>query len=117
MDLDGIRVNHAGLDQGTRMRNQDRFLQEDGVVMTATVAFEHGSTTRVRICRSFAPSIVAASSRPFGIAANAVRRTIMFQVEIEPTMMIAQRVSSMCSERTTRKLGIMPPEMYIVSAR
>ncbi|MBY0255813.1 MAG: DNA helicase RecQ [Methylobacterium organophilum] len=33
---------HAGLDQATRMRNQDRFLQEDGVVMTATVAFGMG---------------------------------------------------------------------------
>ncbi|MBD3963678.1 ATP-dependent DNA helicase RecQ, partial [Xanthomonas citri pv. citri] len=33
---------HAGLDQGTRARNQDRFLQEDGMVMTATVAFGMG---------------------------------------------------------------------------
>jgi ATP-dependent DNA helicase RecQ len=33
---------HAGLDQATRMANQDRFLQEDGVVMTATVAFGMG---------------------------------------------------------------------------
>jgi ATP-dependent DNA helicase RecQ len=33
---------HAGLDQATRMKNQDRFLQEDGVVMTATVAFGMG---------------------------------------------------------------------------
>jgi len=33
---------HAGLDQNTRMRNQDRFLQEDGVVMTATIAFGMG---------------------------------------------------------------------------
>ncbi|GJD57792.1 DNA helicase RecQ [Methylobacterium dankookense] len=33
---------HAGLDQGTRMRNQDTFLQEDGVVMAATIAFGMG---------------------------------------------------------------------------
>lgn len=33
---------HAGLDQATRMRNQDVFLQEDGVVMTATIAFGMG---------------------------------------------------------------------------
>jgi ATP-dependent DNA helicase RecQ len=33
---------HAGLDQGTRAKNQDRFLQEDGVVMTATIAFGMG---------------------------------------------------------------------------
>jgi ATP-dependent DNA helicase RecQ len=33
---------HAGLDQATRMANQDRFLQEDGVVMTATIAFGMG---------------------------------------------------------------------------
>ncbi len=36
---------HAGLDQATRMRNQDVFLQEDGVVMTATIAFGMGITT------------------------------------------------------------------------
>ncbi len=33
---------HAGLDQSTRMQNQDVFLQEDGVVMTATIAFGMG---------------------------------------------------------------------------
>ncbi len=33
---------HAGLPQEVRARNQDAFLQEDGVVMTATVAFGMG---------------------------------------------------------------------------
>ncbi|MDB5750859.1 MAG: recQ1, partial [Ramlibacter sp.] len=33
---------HAGLDQGMRQRHQDRFLREDGVVMTATIAFGMG---------------------------------------------------------------------------
>jgi ATP-dependent DNA helicase RecQ len=33
---------HAGLDAETRKRAQDRFLQEDGVVMVATVAFGMG---------------------------------------------------------------------------
>ncbi|WP_144720517.1 DNA helicase RecQ [Agrococcus jejuensis] len=33
---------HAGLDAGTRSRNQSRFLREDGVVMCATVAFGMG---------------------------------------------------------------------------
>ncbi|MDJ1158856.1 DNA helicase RecQ [Chelatococcus sp. SYSU_G07232] len=33
---------HAGLDQGLRSRHQDVFLQEDGVVMVATVAFGMG---------------------------------------------------------------------------
>ncbi len=33
---------HAGLDQEVRARNQDVFLQEDGVVMVATVAFGMG---------------------------------------------------------------------------
>jgi ATP-dependent DNA helicase RecQ len=33
---------HAGMDQGERGRNQDRFLQEDGVVMAATIAFGMG---------------------------------------------------------------------------
>jgi ATP-dependent DNA helicase RecQ len=33
---------HAGLDAGTRARNQDRFINEDGVVMVATIAFGMG---------------------------------------------------------------------------
>ncbi|RFB81601.1 DNA helicase RecQ [Methylovirgula sp. 4M-Z18] len=33
---------HAGLDQAVRHRHQDRFLQEDGVVAVATVAFGMG---------------------------------------------------------------------------
>lgn len=33
---------HAGLDAGTRARNQSRFLREEGVVMCATVAFGMG---------------------------------------------------------------------------
>ncbi len=33
---------HAGLDAGVRARNQDRFINEDGVVMVATVAFGMG---------------------------------------------------------------------------
>jgi ATP-dependent DNA helicase RecQ len=33
---------HAGLDAGQRARNQDRFINEDGVVIVATVAFGMG---------------------------------------------------------------------------
>ncbi|MCC3247039.1 DNA helicase RecQ [Methylocystis sp. WRRC1] len=33
---------HAGLDQETRNRNQDRFLQEDGIIAVATIAFGMG---------------------------------------------------------------------------
>jgi ATP-dependent DNA helicase RecQ len=33
---------HAGLDSAVRQKNQDRFLREDGVVMTATIAFGMG---------------------------------------------------------------------------
>jgi ATP-dependent DNA helicase RecQ len=33
---------HAGMEQGLRNRNQDRFLQEDGIVAVATVAFGMG---------------------------------------------------------------------------
>ena len=33
---------HAGMDQGLRHRNQDRFLREDGIVAVATVAFGMG---------------------------------------------------------------------------
>jgi ATP-dependent DNA helicase RecQ len=33
---------HAGLDTGTRSRNQSRFLREDGIVIVATIAFGMG---------------------------------------------------------------------------
>ena len=33
---------HAGLDGGSRARNQDRFINEDGVVIVATIAFGMG---------------------------------------------------------------------------
>jgi ATP-dependent DNA helicase RecQ len=33
---------HAGMDAGDRSRNQDAFLQEDGLIMTATIAFGMG---------------------------------------------------------------------------
>lgn len=33
---------HAGLDAGTRARNQERFLKEEGVIMVATIAFGMG---------------------------------------------------------------------------
>ncbi|WP_374667729.1 DNA helicase RecQ [Ramlibacter sp.] len=33
---------HAGLDAAVRQRHQDRFLREDGIVMTATIAFGMG---------------------------------------------------------------------------
>ena len=33
---------HAGMDAGTRARHQERFLREDGVIMTATIAFGMG---------------------------------------------------------------------------
>lgn len=33
---------HAGMDSGARSRNQDAFLQEDGVVVAATIAFGMG---------------------------------------------------------------------------
>ena len=40
----GVRAlpYHAGLDQTVRTRHQDAFLQEDGVVIVATVAFGMG---------------------------------------------------------------------------
>ena len=44
--LQGLGVNalpyHAGLGKAERRRNQDRFVREEGVVMTATIAFGMG---------------------------------------------------------------------------
>jgi ATP-dependent DNA helicase RecQ len=61
---------HAGLDQGTRMRNQDTFLQEDGVVMTATVAFGMGiNKPDVRfVCHADMPSNVEGYYQEIGRA-------------------------------------------------
>jgi len=44
LGLDGIKAfpYHAGMETHARSRNQDVFLQEDGVVMVATVAFGMG---------------------------------------------------------------------------
>ena len=44
LEREGIRAlpYHAGLDTGTRQRNQDRFLEEDAIVMVATIAFGMG---------------------------------------------------------------------------
>ncbi|CCH33969.1 DNA helicase RecQ [Actinosynnema sp. NPDC047251] len=44
LEQNGVRAlpYHAGLDSGTRARNQSRFLREDGLVMVATIAFGMG---------------------------------------------------------------------------
>ncbi|WP_264861375.1 helicase-related protein, partial [Klebsiella pneumoniae] len=57
-------------DQGTRMRNQDTFLQEDGVVMTATVAFGMGiNKPDVRfVCHADMPSNVEGYYQEIGRA-------------------------------------------------
>ncbi|ACA14592.1 ATP-dependent DNA helicase RecQ [Methylobacterium sp. 4-46] len=61
---------HAGLDQGTRMRNQDAFLQEDGMVMVATVAFGMGiNKPDVRfVCHADMPSNVEGYYQEIGRA-------------------------------------------------
>ncbi|GJE00627.1 DNA helicase RecQ [Methylobacterium isbiliense] len=61
---------HAGLDQGTRMRNQDSFLQEDGIVMVATVAFGMGiNKPDVRfVCHADMPSNVEGYYQEIGRA-------------------------------------------------
>jgi len=72
LSKDGFRAlpYHAGLDQGTRMRNQDTFLQEDGVVMTATVAFGMGiNKPDVRfVCHADMPSNVEGYYQEIGRA-------------------------------------------------
>jgi ATP-dependent DNA helicase RecQ len=61
---------HAGLDKQVRDRNQDRFQQEDGVVMTATVAFGMGiDKPDVRfVCHADLPSNVEAYYQEIGRA-------------------------------------------------
>jgi ATP-dependent DNA helicase RecQ len=61
---------HAGLDKTVRDRNQDRFQQEDGVVMTATVAFGMGiDKPDVRfVCHADLPGNVEAYYQEIGRA-------------------------------------------------
>ncbi len=61
---------HAGLDKTLRDTNQDRFQQEDGVVMTATVAFGMGiDKPDVRfVCHADLPSNVEAYYQEIGRA-------------------------------------------------
>ncbi|GJD50018.1 ATP-dependent DNA helicase RecQ [Methylobacterium crusticola] len=61
---------HAGLDQGVRMRNQDVFLQEDGVVVVATVAFGMGiNKPDVRfVCHADMPSTIESYYQEIGRA-------------------------------------------------
>ena len=61
---------HAGLDKRLRDTNQDRFQQEDGVVMTATVAFGMGiDKPDVRfVCHGDLPSNVEAYYQEIGRA-------------------------------------------------
>ena len=61
---------HAGLDKNVRDTNQDRFQQEDGVVMTATVAFGMGiDKPDVRfVCHADLPSNVEAYYQEIGRA-------------------------------------------------
>src|SRR5262245_32043032 len=61
---------HAGLDKGVRDANQDRFQQEDGVVMTATVAFGMGiDKPDVRfVCHADLPANVEAYYQEIGRA-------------------------------------------------
>jgi ATP-dependent DNA helicase RecQ len=69
---DGVNAlpYHAGLDKIVRDRNQDRFQQEDGVVMTATVAFGMGiDKPDVRfVCHADLPGNVEAYYQEIGRA-------------------------------------------------
>src|SRR5205085_3338493 len=75
----GVRAlpYHAGLDANLRSRNQDRFINADGVVIVATVAFGMGidkptcASSRISICRKASRPIIrrpgargATASRP-----------------------------------------------------
>ena len=64
------RPYHAGLDKGMRDANQDAFQQEDGVVMTATVAFGMGiDKPDVRfVCHADLPANVEAYYQEIGRA-------------------------------------------------
>ena len=61
---------HAGLDPGLRSANQDEFLQNDGVVMVATVAFGMGiDKPDVRyVCHANLPSSIEAYYQEIGRA-------------------------------------------------
>ncbi len=61
---------HAGMESGLRSRHQDVFLQEDGIVMTATVAFGMGiDKPDIRfVCHADLPSSIEAYYQEIGRA-------------------------------------------------
>jgi len=67
---------HAGLDAGVRARNQDRFINEDGVVIVATVAFGMGidsptcASWRIWICRKVSRPIIRKPGAPGATASR-----------------------------------------------
>jgi ATP-dependent DNA helicase RecQ len=69
---------HAGLDANKRQRHQDRFLREDGLVMTATIAFGMGidkPDVRFVAHLDLPKNIEATTKRPAAPVATANRPT------------------------------------------
>jgi hypothetical protein len=83
--------------------------------MTASVEAETGMNILKRMTKSLAPSIFADSSRLAGTCWKLVLMTIRFQVPIKTGSMTAQRVLYNPRFLTRRKLGIRPPEKYMVN--
>jgi len=68
-----------GMDATDRSRNQDVFLQEDGVVMTATIAFGMASTSptsassATTICRTTSRATIRRSAVPVATGCRPIR--------------------------------------------
>ncbi|MNN12668.1 hypothetical protein D3C81_1256680 [compost metagenome] len=85
--------------------------------IVASTGTHSGRTMRTKICRSFAPSILADSSISPGSCSMKVRTRIIRNTPIKPGKINTQNESINPSALMTIYVGIRPPPKYIVNTK